>query len=132
MKFTAQGELRQRRFLMNISMFFRKANHLYLMFQKCQDGLSIKPESIGKLRFSDVFMGLVESETHSESSQTSKMERFAKIVNGLTIFAKRSVLDVGQGSECACRSLHDTFEASRIGVKKKWNSHFFHYKQIST
>ena len=92
MKFTAQGELRQRCFLMNISMFFGKANHLFLMLQKSQDGLSIKPENVGKLRFSDVFMGLVESETHSESSKTSKMELFAKIVNRLTIFAKRSII----------------------------------------
>ena len=31
---------------------------------------------------------------HSEPCQTSKMERFAKIVKGLTTFPKRSILDV--------------------------------------
>ena len=37
------------------------------------------------------------AEAYSEPYQTSKMERFAKIVNGfqpLTIFGKRSILDV--------------------------------------
>ena len=40
------------------------------------------------------------SVSYSETCQTCKMEYFAKIVNGfetLTIFAKRSVLDVWQG-----------------------------------
>ena len=39
---------------------------------------------------------------HSEHCKTSIMERFEKIVEGfepLTIFAKRSVLNVWQGSE---------------------------------
>ena len=42
------------------------------------------------------------TEAHSEPSQTYKMERFAKIVNGfqpLPIFAKPSILEVWQGSE---------------------------------
>ena len=37
------------------------------------------------------------SEANSETCQTSKMEHFAKVVNGfqpLTIFAKRAMLDV--------------------------------------
>ena len=34
------------------------------------------------------------AETYSEPCQTFKMERFAKIVNGLTVFAKRPILDV--------------------------------------
>ena len=41
---------------------------------------------------------------YSEPCQTSKMERFTKIVNclkSLTIFVKRSILDVWQGSEYA-------------------------------
>ena len=41
---------------------------------------------------------------NEEPFQTSKMERFAKIVNGqkpLTIFAKRSTLDVCQVSQYA-------------------------------
>ena len=40
--------------------------------------------------------------SYSEPCQTSKLERFAKIVDGfkpLTIFAKRSILDVRQGYE---------------------------------
>ena len=40
---------------------------------------------------------------YSEPYQTSKMESFAKIVNGfqpLTIFAKRSIIDAGWGFEC--------------------------------
>ena len=45
-----------------------------------------------------------KSEAYSEPCQTSKRERFAKIVNGihsLTVFAKCSILDVSLGSECA-------------------------------
>ena len=37
--------------------------------------------------------------------QTSKMERFSKVVNGfqpLIFYAKRSILDISQGSECSC------------------------------
>ena len=44
------------------------------------------------------------SEAYSEPYQLSKMERFAKIINGfqpLTIFAKQSILDVWQDSEYA-------------------------------
>ena len=44
----------------------------------------------------------VNSEAYSEPCQISKIVRFAKIVNSfqsLTIFAKRSILDVSQGSE---------------------------------
>ena len=44
------------------------------------------------------------SEAHPEPSQTSKMEFFVKIVNGLnplTIFGKSSMLDVRLCSECA-------------------------------
>ena len=40
---------------------------------------------------------ITEAELHSEPSQTSKIEVFAKIINGfkpLTIFAKKSILDV--------------------------------------
>ena len=45
---------------------------------------------------------LFNSEVYSETCQTSKIERFAKIVHGfdpLTIFKKFSILDVWQGSE---------------------------------
>ena len=41
---------------------------------------------------------------YSEHCQTSKMERFENIIEGfepLTVFAKRSILDVWQGSEYA-------------------------------
>ena len=39
---------------------------------------------------------------YSETFQTSKIERFAKIVNNskpLTIFGKSSILDIWQGAE---------------------------------
>ena len=42
------------------------------------------------------------TEAFTEPRRTSKMKRFAKIVNNwkpLTFFAKRSILDVWQGSE---------------------------------
>ena len=41
-------------------------------------------------------------ETYSELCQTSKMERFVELSNDiylLTIFSKRSILDVWQGSK---------------------------------
>ena len=44
------------------------------------------------------------AETYLEPYQTSKMELFVKIVSGfwlLTIFAKRSILNIWQGSEYA-------------------------------
>ena len=43
------------------------------------------------------------TETYSEPCHKSKMESFAKIVNGLkvlAIFAKRFILDIWQGFEC--------------------------------
>ena len=46
------------------------------------------------------------AEANSETCQTSKMERFAKIVNDfqlLTILAKCSLIDVWQGSEYASK-----------------------------
>ena len=58
-------------------------------------------------------------EAYSEACQISKTERFAKIVNGekpISILAKRSILDVWQGSECTSDSvlwlkiLKSTFE----------------------
>ena len=33
-------------------------------------------------------------EAYAEPCQTPKMERFPKVVNGLTVFAKRSIFDV--------------------------------------
>ena len=45
---------------------------------------------------------LPNAELYSEHYQTSKMERFAQIINGfqlLTIFSKRSMLGVWQGFE---------------------------------
>ena len=44
------------------------------------------------------------TEAYSEPFQISKMEHFAKLVNGsklITIFAKRSLLDLSLGSEYA-------------------------------
>ena len=49
------------------------------------------------IKFPAIFL-----EAYSEACQTSKMELFAKTINGwksLTIFAKISILDVWQGSE---------------------------------
>ena len=46
-----------------------------------------------------------DPEAHSEPCHTSKMELFAKIVNGSqtsSILAKNYILDVGQGSEYTC------------------------------
>ena len=41
-------------------------------------------------------------EAYSEPIQTSKTVRFAKLINGFyPLFAKRSILDVCQGSEYA-------------------------------
>ena len=47
------------------------------------------------------------TDAYSEPCQSSKMELFAKIVNGLTVnyFAKSSILDVWQGSENTCSFL---------------------------
>ena len=53
------------------------------------------------------------SEAYSEPCQTSKMEVFAKIVNGfsfLTIFLKLSILDVWQDSEFASEATYDLRE----------------------
>ena len=66
------------------------------------------------------------SVSYSETCQTCKMEYFAKIVNGfetLTIFAKRSVLDVWQGFEYASSS-HQIFTISgnNISFSRNINS----------
>ena len=48
---------------------------------------------------------MVTPEFHSEPSQTSKVELFAKTVNGselLIVFARSSILDDWSGSEYAC------------------------------
>ena len=52
---------------------------------------------------------------YSEPCQTSKMEHFVKIGNGwipLNIFAKRSTLDILQGSEYASASDKDYRKSS--------------------
>ena len=41
------------------------------------------------------------SELYLDSCQISKKEIFAKIIKPLTVFAKNSILDVSQHSECA-------------------------------
>ena len=49
-------------------------------------------------------------EAYSEPSQTSKLEVFAKIVNGfsfLTIFAKSSIVDIWKDSEFASEASID-------------------------
>ena len=53
---------------------------------------------------------LIFTKAYLKPCQTSKMERFAKLVNGyrlFTIFEKCSFLDVSQGSENAIRCLVD-------------------------
>ena len=52
---------------------------------------------------------LLSTEVHSEASQTSKMELFAKSVTSfqpLTVFAKYSILDVWLGSEYASEIIY--------------------------
>ena len=63
------------------------------------------------------------TETQSEPSQASKVELFAKIVNcfePITIFAKRSNLDIWLGSEYASVS-----EISTFLRKKLWRYYKF-------
>ena len=54
-------------------------------------------------------MRWIITETYSEPYQTSKMDCFSKIVTDfkpLTVFGKRSVLDVWQNSECSSDYVH--------------------------
>ena len=60
------------------------------------------------------------TQSYSEPYQTSKMEHFAKIVNGwkpFTTFAKHSILDVSQGSEYATNTLMYIFLINCFVVK---------------
>ena len=41
------------------------------------------------------------AEAYSETCQKSKTEHFTKMINGLTMFAKRFILDAWKGSEYA-------------------------------
>ena len=62
----------------------------------------------------------VLSEAYSEPSQTFKMERFSKMVNGwilLTFFAKNFILDVWLGSE------HVSDYPGIFSIIVKWNYH---------
>ena len=55
-----------------------------------------------------IYIVMLISETYSEPCETSKVELFAKIVNGLeslTIFVKNSILGIWQGSEYGSRSI---------------------------
>ena len=69
------------------------------------------------------------AEANSESCQISKMERFAKIVNGfksLTIFVKRSILDVWQCFKNASESgnhikINDYSNCLRVDLTKYFN-----------
>ena len=63
----------------------------------------------------------VLTETSSEHSQTFKIERFSKLVNGwirLTVFAKSYILDFGLRSEHVCD--YPGF----FSVIVNWNYHF--------
>ena len=51
-------------------------------------------------------------DTYSEPTQRFKMEHFAKLVKSLTIFPKRSMLDLWQGYEYAHLSLHAFFKSN--------------------
>ena len=58
-------------------------------------------------------------EVSSEPCQTSKMEFFVKIVNGLkpvVIFARKSILDIWQGSEYSFGWLYVIVGVFRLGV----------------
>ena len=62
----------------------------------------VYPNPAKHLRWSFFRKLLLASEANSESSQTSKMELFGKIVKSqkrFTVFAKNSILDVSQSSE---------------------------------
>ena len=71
----------------------------------------------------------LEAETYSEPSQITKIERFVKIVDGsepLTIFAKRSILEVWQGSGQAYEKNLSTGTCSKLtieGVNFEYISH---------
>ena len=53
-------------------------------------------------------------DAYSELTQRFKMERFAKLVKDLTIFPKRSILDLWQGYEYAHLSLHGFFQKQQF------------------
>ena len=58
-----------------------------------------------------------ESEVYSQPCETSKMERFAKIVHGwkqLTVLAKCAIIDVWQGFEYASDTLSLMFDRKVI------------------
>ena len=60
--------------------------------------------------FISVDVELYQAEAYSGLCKTSKMEHFARIVNGfyaLTIFTKRSILNVRQGSGYASVRLYN-------------------------
>ena len=58
-------------------------------------------------------------EAYSETCQTSKLKRFAKIVTHLlNIFIKRSILYVWQGFEYACGTLHTKLNLNQPKKKK--------------
>ena len=64
---------------------------------------------------------MVTPEFHSEPSQTSKVELFAKTVNGselLIVFARSSILDDWSGSEYAC-FVHKKEHFISVSFKKK-------------
>ena len=59
--------------------------------------VKVNNKEVGTLPFEDVFMIYCYPVEYSEPYETSKMELFAKIVNGFqlfTIFAKSSILDI--------------------------------------
>ena len=82
------------RCLSNASEYFPKRCFLYVQ--------SVKNISLHTFSYSQHFLYGDSTEAYTKPGQTSKIERFLKIVNGfqpLTIFAKCSFLDVQQGPE---------------------------------
>ena len=81
--------------------FLKSSVYLWLVFMgDIQSSLNLTPNRL-------IYFSCKTSETYLEPYQTYKIERFAKIVNVwklLTIFDKRTILDVWQGSECVFKT----------------------------
>ena len=68
-------------------------------------------------------------DTYSEPCETSKMERFVKIVNNfkpLTIFGKRSILDIWEDCEYAY-VIYDINSVFAYWTKRKGNTYQYTY-----
>ena len=70
---------------------------IYVTFTSCDQGVA--SSALFLYNSEQVFVYIIYTVAHSEPCQTIKVERFEKMVNGLIISAKRSILDVCQGSD---------------------------------